>query len=144
MRYTKQVAINLPRDKVIELFDNPDNLKKWQPSLQSFEHVSGEVGQKGAKSRLIYNERNRTMEMTETIEKRALPDEFTAIYEAKGVWNRVCNRFYEEDKSNTLWEMETEFRFSGFMKVFGLLMGGAFPKQTHQTMNDFKIFAESA
>jgi hypothetical protein len=33
MNYTCEVVIDLPRDRVIELFDNPQNLTKWQPGL---------------------------------------------------------------------------------------------------------------
>ena len=53
MKYTREVVIDLPRDRVIELFDDADNLPKWQEGLQRFEHVSGEPGQPGAKSRLV-------------------------------------------------------------------------------------------
>ena len=49
--YTVAIEIDLPRDRVIELFDNPDNLFKWQTGLQSFDHLSGEPGQPGAKSK---------------------------------------------------------------------------------------------
>ncbi|MFQ5507583.1 MAG: SRPBCC family protein [Planctomycetota bacterium] len=51
--YTVEVDIDLPRERVIELFDNADNLYKWQPGLQSFEHLSGEPGQPGASSRMV-------------------------------------------------------------------------------------------
>ena len=44
MKYTREIVIELPRDRVIELFDDADNLSKWQEGLQSFEHVSGEPG----------------------------------------------------------------------------------------------------
>jgi len=29
MRYQTEITINLPRARVIELYDNPDNLPKW-------------------------------------------------------------------------------------------------------------------
>lgn len=35
-----------------------------------------------------------------------------------------------------------EFKFSGFMKIFGL-MQGMFVKQTMKDMNTFKTFAEA-
>ena len=56
MKYTTEVEINLPRAKVIELFDNPENLNKWQTGLVSFEHTEGEPGKEGAKSQLKYRE----------------------------------------------------------------------------------------
>ena len=142
MRYSVELTINLPRGRVIELFDSSENLPKWQEGLQSFEHLSGEPGQPGAKSRLLYYMGNRQVEMIETIEKRSLPDEFTGTYEANGVWNRVENRFYEDGDEATRWHIGTEFRFSGLMRIMSLFMRSSFPEQTRQTMESFKAFAE--
>ena len=55
MKYSSELDIELPRQRVIELFDDPENLPKWQPGLRSFELVDGEEGQPGAKSRLVYD-----------------------------------------------------------------------------------------
>ncbi len=49
MKYPTQITIELPQDKVIELFDNPNNLEELQSELQSFKHFEGELGQAGAK-----------------------------------------------------------------------------------------------
>ena len=52
MKYTCKLVINLPRERMVELFDDPDNMVKWMEGLRSFEHVSGTPGRPGAKSRL--------------------------------------------------------------------------------------------
>ena len=44
MHYSVDIEIDLPRDRVIELFDSTENLYKWQRGLQSFEHIEGEPG----------------------------------------------------------------------------------------------------
>ena len=31
--YSAEIVINLPRSRVIELFDDADNMFKWQPGL---------------------------------------------------------------------------------------------------------------
>ena len=144
MKYTSEITIDLPRQRVIELFDSAENLAKWQPGLQSFEPLDGEPGQPGARSRLVYDENGRQVEMIETIVRRDLPDEFTATYEAKGVQNRVANCFVEEDTGHTHWVMENEFKFSGLMALMGLFMRGAIQKQTLKDMSRFKAFAEHA
>lgn len=144
MKYECELLIDLPRERVIELFDSPDNLAKWQPGLISFEHMSGELGQPGAKSRLLYDEGGRRIEMIETIVRRDLPDEFTGTYEAKGVMNWVSNRFEQEGPDKTRWITESEFQFSGFMRLMALFMRGAFPKQTQEHMQRFKEFAEAS
>lgn len=142
MKYNVEITINLPRTKVIELFDSTDNLKKWQPGLISFDHVSGTPGEVGAKSKLHYRMGKRDIEMIETITVKNLPDEFSGTYEAKGVWNEVKNFFYEVDEQTTKWVSENEFRCSGFMKIFILLMPGSFKKETQKYLEQFKVFAE--
>lgn len=142
MKYTCELVVNVPRPRMIELFDNPDNLDKWQPGLVSFEHLSGEPGQAGAKSKLLYDMNGRKIEMVETIMNRDLPDTFTGTYEAKGVHNIIENHFYTDGLERTRWVMDTEFQFSGFMKIASKFMGGAFRKQSMEFMNNFKTFAE--
>jgi hypothetical protein len=143
MHYTCETTINLPINRVIELFDNPDNLSKWQPGLQSFEHLTGEPGEPGATSKLLYKMGKRTIEMIETVETRNLPHEFTGRYETPGVFNRNQNRFEAFDEHTTRWVSNMEFRFQSLtMKLMGWLSPGAFKKQTQKFMDLFKAFAE--
>ena len=144
MKYTVAIDVDLPREKVIDLFDNPNNLAKWQKGLLSFEHLSGESGQPGAKSRLIFKFGKGKMEMIETITKKNLPDEFDGTYDAPGVFNIVKNRFIVVNQNRTRWECENEFRFTTLMmKVMGLFMKSAFPKQSMAFLLAFKSFAEN-
>lgn len=142
MKYTTEIEINLPREKVIDLFDSTENMYKWQPDLISFEHVSGNPVQVGAKSSLKYKMGKREVEMIETITVRNLPDEFSGIYKAKNVWNQQTNKFIEVDENTTRWTTISEFRCKGFVAVMCLLMPGAFKKQTLKYMKQFKAFAE--
>ncbi len=145
MKYSNEIVIDLPREKVIALFDNPDNMSKWQPGFISFEHVSGAPGDPGAKSRLKYDmgKKGGKVEMVETIIKRALPDEFHATYEAPGVFNQIENYFTEVGSNQTKWQSHCVFQFSTFkMKLFGFLMPGAFKKQSYEFMENFKAFSE--
>jgi uncharacterized membrane protein len=142
MEYTTEITIDLPRDRVVALFDDPDNLAKWQPGLQSMETIEGEPGTPGAKTRLVYEARGRRVEMIETIIDRDLPRVFSATYEAKNVWNEVVNRFHEAGPRKTRWVTENEFKFSGAMALLAFFMRGAFRKQTLEDMERFKAFAE--
>ena len=144
MKFTVKIKINLARNKVIELFDSTENLKKWQPGLLSFEHQIGTPGEVGAKSRLQYKTGKREIEMVETITVKNLPDEFSGIYEAKGVWNEVKNYFYKVDKNTTKWVSENEFRCSGFIKIIAFFMPGSFKKETMKYLEYFKEFTENS
>lgn len=142
MKYKNEVIINQSLDKVIGLFDSEENLYKWQPGLVSCEHLSGEKGHVGAKSRLKYMMGNREVEMIETITAKDLPGQFDGTYQAKGVWNEVRNSFISLDAKTTKWTAESHFEFSGFMKIIAWLMPGSFKKQSQKYMDLFKAFAE--
>ncbi len=143
MKYTCQTTIHLPRQRVIELFDNPDHLKEWMPGLVSFSAVSGVPGQPGAVSRLEFQLGKRKMVMTETITIRNLPFEFSGTYEMNNVYNEVRNYFEETPQGQTIHRTENYFRFSGVMKIFAWMMGGTFRKTSQDYLERFKAFAES-
>ncbi|NQU48785.1 MAG: SRPBCC family protein [Planctomycetes bacterium] len=66
MKYSLQIDIALPRARVIELFDNPDNMSCWQPGLVSYEHLSGDPGQVDAKAKLVYKMGKRDIDENNT------------------------------------------------------------------------------
>lgn len=142
MKYQKEITINKPRKEVVEKFSKPENMKYWQRGFISMNQINGQLGEEGSQNLLKYKMGNREIEMTETILKNNLPDEFSATYEAKGVYNYQVNRFTPTLEKSTLWITDNEFSFSGFMKLFGWFMPGAFKKQTSKYMEDFKAFVE--
>jgi len=144
MKFTTEITVNVPRTRFIDLFDNPDNLKHWQPGLISFEPLSGTPGQPGAKSRLLYKMGSRDVEVIETITVRNLPDEFSATYGAKGVLSIHKNYFSAPTPKTTRWLAENDFQMSGFMKLMAWFMPGALKKETRKFMDLFKAFAENS
>ena len=143
MKYTSEIKIKKPLPEVIKKFSNPDNMKHWQRGFISMTPISGNLGEKGSKNMLIYKMGKREIEMVETIVENKLPAIFHANYSAKGVYNIQKNSFKETEEKHTLWISQNEFIFSGFMKLMGLFMPGAFKKQTNQYMKDFKNFVEN-
>ena len=143
--FTVAVDIDLPRDRVIELFDNPDNLFKWQAGLQSFEHLSGQPGQPGAKSKLVFQNGKHTIELIETVTDRNLPNEFNGAYEWKGGKNTLRNRFIELGSNRTRWESTCAYDFQNLMmKLMGFFCPGMFRKQNMSFLQNFKAFAEQS
>ncbi len=67
MKFTCSVTINENIDKVVAMFENPDNLKEWQDGFVSHELLNGEPGVPGSQSRFMYMNRNKPMELIETI-----------------------------------------------------------------------------
>ncbi len=144
MKFNCSVEINAPIDKVIDLFDNPDNLKEWQDGFQSFEHISGVPGEPGAKSKLAYQMGKGSLEMTETIKTRNLPYEFTGLYEFKQGANTMKNTFAKLSENTTRWDAELEYIsiHSFMMKVMAKIRPQLFQKQTQKWMDQFRDFVE--
>ena len=143
LAYSYDLDLDLPRDQVVELFSDHNNAQHWQPTLLRIEHVSGESRQKGAVHRLYHKMGKREVEMTESIDEASPPNRFVAIYEADKVWNRFVCEFTELEGAKTRWHMETEFQCGGIMRLMMIFAPGMFKKQTRQSMQDFKTWAES-
>lgn len=143
MRYTVQIEVDHPLAQVVELFASRANMPYWQEGLLADEPLEGEPGHAGSKARLTFRMGKREMVMVETIEVRNLPERFHAIYETKGVWNRVAMRFEPVGEKRTRLVSDQEFVFDGvMMRVMGMLFGSMFRKQSLKYLTDFKAFAE--
>jgi ribosome-associated toxin RatA of RatAB toxin-antitoxin module len=144
MIFTCTVDINLPRNRVIELFDNAENMKKWQDGLVSFEHLEGEPGQVGAKSKLVYKNGKKTFDLSEQITVRNFPDEFSGTYDHEAMINTMTNKFTELGADKTRWIAHLDYTFKTTMwRFFSKFMTGMFKKQTQKFLDNFKKFAES-
>ncbi|WKN31429.1 SRPBCC family protein [Porifericola rhodea] len=142
MKYENQIEIDLPRQQLVKLFSNPEYYPRWQKGLTLYETIKGEQGMPGAHSRLKFKTGKREMNMVETIIENHLPDKYTVTYETSSVHNLQSSMFKELSPGKTLYHTYNEFKFSGFMKIFGWLMPGAFKKQTQKYLEQFKAFAE--
>lgn len=143
MKFSQEIIIDLPREQVLKIMQDPSNYKYWQRGFISYTHLTGLEGKEGSRSRLKFKMEKREIEMIETILKVVSPKKFYSTYEAPGVFNTQKNHFEKVAENKTRWIADSEFKFTGFMKIIGLLKPGAFKKQSQQYMNDFKDFAES-
>jgi hypothetical protein len=141
MRYSYAVDIAAPRRRVVELFDDPANVLKWQPGLSKYEPLSGASGMTGSTARLSYGSGDRVFELIETVTDRHLPDEFSGTYASKMGVTLIRNRFVDQGAS-THWIVDTEFVGAGIMRVLALFMRGMMNRQTRTVVDAFKAFVE--
>lgn len=153
MKHTNSIEIALPRERVAQLLADPAHFPKWLRGLVLHEPLSGTHGQLGTTSRVVMQSGQRETELTETITRRepthlhGIPEGIVVHFDRElvgaGMWSVVRDRLTEAGPETTLWESESEYRFSGLlMRLVGLLMPGSFRKQSQQHMHDFKEFAE--
>lgn len=153
LKTTDSIEIALPRERVAQLLADPAHLPKWLRGLVLHEPLSGLHAQLGTRSRVVMQMGQRKIECTETITRREPADfhgipkdtvvHFDREIAGEGMWSAVRDRLTETGPQTTLWVSESEYRFDGLlMRLVGLLMPGAFRKQSQQHMQDFKAFAE--
>lgn len=143
MKHKSEVLIDADCATVWKIFDNPDNMTKWQPTLKSFTHKSGTPGQPDAVSELVYHENGRELVMTETITARREPDFLGGTYESKWGTVIIFNRFEETDDGNTRWVSNTNYMFRGFMKIMAFFMRKSIISRSDTDMNRFKLLVET-
>jgi hypothetical protein len=144
LKFKLELTINKPLTEVWKAFDNIENMRKWQPTLIKFEPASGIPGQPGAVSKLTYEEGGREFTLIEKIIHRDEPNSFDGVYENNFADNIIRNKFIELGQHQTVWAMETEFRFKTLiMKLMGPLMKKNFVARTQKDMERFKEMVEN-
>ncbi len=140
-----EVVVNLPIDKVFELYLDKSRFKDWKRDFVSYEQISGKAGEVGCVTKLVY----KKFVMVETITSKNAPDEVVATYEHKHGGNTMMfhtakNRFTSLGGTRTLIEVDSEITKVNWF-VFGLimkLMAGAGRKHAQEQLDRFKVIAE--
>lgn len=143
MKFTLKLLINKPRLEVWKAFDNPENMDKWQPTLIAVEPLRGTPGQPGAVSKLTYKGNEQEFSLIEKVTYRDEPNRLEGVYENNFTDNTVKNTFIEKSQEQTLWVVETKFKFKTLiMQVMGPLMKKKFVARTQKDMERFKAMVE--
>jgi hypothetical protein len=142
MKYNTQITIDLPRERVIELFENASLLPDWQRGLQKTKLLSGKSGEVGSRRKLKIRLEGQTITMFETITDKNLPHFWHGTYTGMGFVSSQKNYFEAISPEKTRWNCESKFTFSGFMQIISKLLPGIFKNRSELVMKDFKAFAE--
>lgn len=143
MKFRIEKTIDARLHDVWDAFDNPDNLSRWQPTLESWTHKYGTPGQPDSIAELSYNENGRKVTMTETVTERHQPDFLAGTYESARRKALIVNHFESIDDSTTKWIMYSNMVFKGFMKIMSVFVGGQIRKRNQNDMDRFKKFSET-
>ena len=153
MKYTVSTEIALPRGRVVGLLADPVHLPMWLRGLVLHEPISGSYGEVGGTSRVVLQMGKQKIEATETITRREpvdlreIPSESVVRFEREIVMGGHVERragpvYRSRSAHDAVAERERVPVSSLLMRLMGLLMPGAFRKQSQQHMQDFKAFAE--
>ena len=139
MKFELEILIQRPRAEVWAFFINPEKTKLWQPSLEGVEVISGTQGQAGAISRWTYKENEREFSLTETTLKWESPNRLESRFENEFASNLVNNIFTAQSENETLWKVETTYRFKTLlMKILGPILKKNYVARSEKEMERFK------
>lgn len=140
-----ELIINAPRFKVIQFFDNDDNLEKWQPELLKKKLLKGKNRSKNSKYILAYNLNGKLFELFGKIEGRHFPEVFTESFRRKGIMNWVVHYFSITKDKKTKWLVDNMFSFKTPIDfvLYYILYHRKLRKIKIAHMNNFKAYLES-
>ncbi len=144
LKITVEVKIDRPVELAAKLFSTPGNTAKWLTGLHSFELISGELGQLGARANVTFVNGLTKLNIVETIQAIELPERFVLKYESEGFEAFSFNRFHHLDEGVTKFVMEQHIEFKGAMKMAGLFAKTGIRRQMQRDAKAFKAFAEGA
>lgn len=145
MKFTCTVLIDKPREVVVDFFTNVDHMHEYQEGFQQKELLSGTAWEEGAVSKLYYQNGQRKMELTETILRNDLPNEFLASYFHTHTENTMRSIFTPLGSEQTRYDAEVHYTaFKGIVvKIMAFLFPFFFKKQVQKWLTNFKHFLEA-
>ena len=143
IKYCQEIEIKSNIDTVIEIFDNPYNMKEYINGIKDYKIISGEISKVGSKAEITFVMENNKIIMIEEIITNSLPDEKKVTYTANGVYNVVTNKFVKISNNKTKFIKEQEFEFKGYMKIIGFFTQSSFKQQSRVYLKNFKEFIEN-
>lgn len=138
-----RIEIDRPLSDVYAAFNNPDNLPRWITGLQRTEPISGTPGQVGAKTRQIYLERGRAIELIETITAHEPMRHFSGEIEGQGMNCAIHVTFVDRGRS-TLVVAGSDLRSRSFLLSLMLpFIKGSVRKRQFGDFERFKRLLEA-
>ena len=144
MKY--EADIRASRDFVWATFDDPNNLSRWQPTLESFTHQAGEPGRPGAVSELAVEA--GTVTRTFSIRALLIATGVASLYLAgtyDNAWatTLIVNHFDVVDDSTTRFVSYTNMKFKGIMRIMALFVARSIRSRAEADLNRFKLLVET-
>ena len=122
IKYSEEIVIDSNIEKVIDLFDNPHNMKQYMYGFESYTVIKGNINEIGTISEININfndssKKETKIIMTEEILINNLPKEKKLLYKSNGILNIVTNKFEKLSENETRFINEQEFVFNTYMKL---------------------------
>jgi uncharacterized protein YndB with AHSA1/START domain len=141
MRSVVDLEIAAPRERVAELYADPDNNPKWMEDLERNEPISGKLGEPGSRYRMV--SKDSDMHFVVTVVSVRLPENVQLHLDWKQSTVDINVDFRQQDVGTTRFVSTEDFNFTGLLpRIFGRLATRAIKSAHRRHMEAFKRFAE--
>ncbi len=107
------ITIGCAREKVFAFITDPDNLQHWLSGLESFEIISGKVGEVGASAKQVLKQAGRRIEFVQRVDAVEHPSLFEVSLKSKDMEIKVAYTL-EESEGETLFNVQEKIRLKSF------------------------------
>lgn len=125
------------------LIQNPEVTLKWLQGLRSVKHVSGELRQPGAISKVVFDSPAGRLLITETVVSNDLPQEYIMRYDGQGYVSYSNYSFEKVSKGSTRFILQQDVELKGALRLVEGLMKKTMEKQLNKSAESFKRYAEN-
>lgn len=139
MRFTKEIVLDQPIERVRVLTSDPAHLHEWQQDLVSITQHSETPGAPGSTATLDY----RKFKFEETV-LAATADERTSRYESRGMVHTITNRYRVIDDQHTLMVCENEIRVPLLLRFFNRRILRVLQEESERGLANFKAYVDNA
>ncbi|USX48834.1 SRPBCC family protein [Lentzea sp. HUAS12] len=138
MRFTQEVVLEQPIERVRVLTSDPAHLHRWQPDLVGITPHGETPGAVGSTATLTY----RKFTLEETV-LAANADERISRYETRGMVHTITNRYSAIDDQRTLLVCDNEFQLSGLLALGRRMLEKSLREQVERNVGNFKTFIDA-
>ncbi len=143
MKYTSEIIIDLPIEKVVSVFNNQDYMFEWMEGLKKVTPLTRIQGEIGSRMEMYFEIGKRKMHIIETILDKKLPQHMICKYNSFGMESTVSIHFEAIETVKTKYSTISNYKFKGLFKLMSIFSSKVFKNQSYKYLADFKEFVEN-
>ena len=143
MTIQSRIEIDKPPSEVYEFLMDEENLSLWVTNFIRAEKLGGESGEPGYRSRHLYSENGRQLEMIEEVEEVIENRKFAATLYGKPYHMKIANEIRPLPSGGSELSGRIEYRpHHPFSALLVWLRHGKFLRRLRHDLESFKVAVE--
>ena len=143
MNYRGETTIAANPEFVWRIFDDPDCVDLWQPSLKALTLLSGVFGEVGSVYELVFDNNGQDIKAVSTLTEKREYELMSSTIDTESSFSTIVNRFEPAGKNQTRWTFCINYRFKGLYRIVAFFLRGSMRRRAANEMQNLKQLVES-